>query len=223
LLDVIGEESFVDTGAGLFASGSTVLPWQTGAASAGDAVTLWGDLSGLANHATPSLGAQCAIFQPGIVNGRPVLRFGSSAGYTTPLVLNTPCTVFAVYALNGAGDTARRAVQGSNNWMIGPYGPPHDFFNGAGFTGGPNLTRGVFVAQAAWQNGSASRNFVNGAFVGSALGAGTGPGVLGLGIGGMFAEPLDGDLAEVIAYDSALSTTNLANVWNYLATKYALS
>jgi hypothetical protein len=217
--DVESATSFVDTGVGDFTGGSTVTPWTAGTAGA---VTQWDDQSGLDNHATPG-GSGCAILQPGVVNGRPVLRFGSAAGYTTPLVLNTPCTVFAAYALNGAGDLARRAVQGSNNWMIGPYGPPHDFFNGGGFTGGPALTRGIFVAQAAWQNGSASRNWLNGAFAGATLGGGGGPGTLGLGIGGVFAEPLDGDLAEVIAYGSALSDTNLARVWNYFAAKYALS
>ena len=113
--------------------------------------------------------------------------------------------------------------RGKANWLLGPYGPPHEFFNGSGFTGGPALTRGVFVAQAAWQNGSTSRNWINGAFVGVTLGAGNGPGTVALGAGGAYAESLDGDLAEVIAYDSALSSTNLANVWIYLAAKYALS
>jgi hypothetical protein len=221
-LDVF-DVSFIDTGSGLFTGGSTVLPqYETNNPAANDTISHWNDRSGSGNHATPLSLGQCASFQPNVLNGRGVLRFNSSAGYTTPLTLNKPCTVFAVYALNGAGDNARRAVQGSNNWLIGPYGPPHDFFNGSNFTGGPALTRGVFVAQAAWQNGSVSRNFVNGAFVGNALGAGTGPGVVGLGIGGAYAEGLDGDLAEVIAYDSALNDTKLANVWSYLAAKFHL-
>jgi hypothetical protein len=70
---------------------------------------------------------------------------------------------------------------------------------------------------------SASRKFVNGSFVGSVLGAGSGPGTLALGTAGMFGEPIEGDLAEVIAYDSALSDANMANVWAYLAAKYAIS
>ena len=95
--------------------------------------------------------------------------------------------------------------------------------NGGAFSGGPVPVLGRFVMQAAWQNGSNSRNFVNGAFVGSVLGTGTGPGTVGLGTGGTYAEPLDGDLAEVIAYDSALSEANMAGVWQYLAAKYQLS
>lgn len=221
-LDVVGAESFVDTGTGMFTAGPTVLPWNIGAGKEGEPVVQLTDQSGLGNHATQNTIPLCATFKSVMVNGRPALRFGSSAGYATPLALNAPCTVFAVYALNGAGNLARRAVQGSANWLIGPYGPPHEFYNGGGFTGGQPVVRGRFVAQAAWQNGSVSRNFVNGSFVGATLGGGTGPGTLGLGIVGAFSEGLDGDLAEVIAYDSALSTTNLANVWAYLATKYQL-
>jgi hypothetical protein len=216
--DIEGATSLVDTGAGDFTGGATVTPLTPGTPGA---VMQWEDQSGLDNHATATSG--CAFLQNNVVNGRPVLRFGPVAGYTTPLVLDTPCTVFAVYALNGAGDNARRAVQGTNNWLIGPYGPPHDFFTGENFTGGPALTRGVFVAQAAWQNGSNSRNFVNGSFAGAMLGAGTGPGTVCLGAAGTYPEGLDGDLAEVIAYDSALSEANLDGVWRYLAAKFALS
>lgn len=222
-LDVFGDVSFTDTGAGMFSSGAEVSALDEGPLAADYALAQWNDQSGLNNHATALSPGQAATFQPGIINGRPVLRFDSVAGHATPLVLNTPCTLFAVYTLNGAGDNARRAVQGSNNWLIGPYGPPHDLFNGANFTGGPALMRGVFVAQAAWQNGSVSRNFVNGAFVGNPIGAGSGPGVVGLGTGGAYAEGLDGDIAEVIVYDSALSDVNLAHVWQYLAAKYQLT
>ncbi len=220
--DVSGETSFVDSGAGMFSSGADVLPWDDGAIAADFAISQWNDQSGLNNHATALGASQSALWQPSVANGRPVLRFDSVTGYTTPLVLTPPCTLCAVYTLNGAGDLARRAVQGSNNWLIGPYGPLHDFYDGV-FSGGPALVRGQFVAQAAWQDGSVSRNFVNGAFAGSALGAGDGPGTVALGAGGLIGEGLEGDLAEVIAYDSALSEINLANVWSYLAAKYELS
>jgi hypothetical protein len=219
-VDVYGTTSFVDTGYEIFASGADVSALDDGPIATDFAVSQWNDQSGLNNHATP-LG-QAALFQPGVISGRPVLRFNSTAGHITPLVLNRPCTVFAVYALTGAGENARRAVQGSNNWLIGPYGPVHEFYNGGGFAGGPVPVVGRFVAQAAWQSGSVSRNFVNGGFVGSALGAGSGPGTVGLGTGGAYGEGLDGDLAEVIAYDSALNDVNLAHVWSYLAAKYHL-
>ena len=208
--DIAGLKLWLDAAAG------------TGVLS-GDPVAQWEDQSGLGNHASQSEPAQQAILQDEVVNGRPVLRFDADDGYTTPLVLNLPCTIFAVYAVRSADELARRIVNGSNNWLIGPYGPVHEFYNTGGFTGGVVSTPGQFVAQASWQDGSLSRNFVNGSFVGSALGAGGGPGTFGLGTGGASYEPLDGDLAEVIAYDSALSEVNLANVWNYLATKYALT
>jgi hypothetical protein len=220
--DVVSE-AWVDADVGAFTAGNTVTPQQLITAGSGETVAHWMDQSGLGNHATQSNGALRAVLQTNVVNGLPVLRFDSDDGYSTPLVLNTPCTVFVVYALTGLDDLARRAVQGSNNWLLGPYGPLHEFYNGGGFAGGPAVTRDVFVVQAAWQNGSISRNWFNGAFVGAVLGAGSGPGTLAFGSGGVISEPLDGDLAEVIAYDSALSELNLTNVWSYLAAKYALS
>ena len=46
---------------------------------------------------------------------------------------------------------------------------------------------------------------------------------MSLGTEGAYLEGIEGDVAEVIAYDSALDSTNLAALWNYLAAKYALS
>ena len=223
-VDVFATESLVNVGAATFGGGGvTLLPQLTMEASAGDLVSQWADQSGLVNHARPTSPATQGTLQANVVNGRPVLRFGSASGYTTPLALDPPCTLFVVYAVTGEGVVARRAVQGSNNWLLGPYGPVHEFYNGVDFTGGPEPVSGVFVAQAAWQDGSTSRNFINGVVVGTTVGAGVGPGTVALGAGGAFAEPLDGDIAEVFAYDSALSDTDLARVWNYLAAKYALS
>jgi len=207
--DIAGLKLWLDAGVG------------TGAGPT-EPVAQWDDQSGLGNHATQAEPTQQALLQDNIVNGRPVLRFDLDDGYTTPLVLNTPCTVFAVYAFSGSTSDPRRVVQGSNNWLLGPYGFVHDFFNGTAFTDGPAWTQNQFVVQAAWQNGTVSRNFVNGAFVGAALGAGTSPGTLALGTAGQFAEPLGGDLAEVIACDSALSDANMARVWNYLRGKWDL-
>jgi hypothetical protein len=117
----------------------------------------------------------------------------------------------------------RRAVQGSNNWLLGPYDAKHDFFYGDGFTDGPAISAGTFVAQAALQNGSTSRNWINGAFAGSTQGAGSAPGTIYLGAAGTFAEPLGGDIAEVIAFNSALSDADIGRVWDYLRAKFALT
>jgi len=216
-------ESLVDTGPGIFTVGATVLPVDNTAAQPGDAVAEWRDQSGANNHATQATAAQRAILQSNVVNGRPVLRFDASDdGYATPLLLNTPCTVFAVYAFRDSTSAPRRAVQGSNNWLLGPYDLQHNFFNGSSFSDGPATVLGQFVVHASWQDGSQSRNWVNGSFVGSTLGAGIGPGTLGLGTAGGFLEPLDGDVAEVLVYDSALSLADMWAVWSYLAGKYHL-
>lgn len=192
-------------------------------ASNGELVVVWQDQSGSGNDATQATVAQQPQWLATIVNGRPVLRFDAADdGLVTPLTLAVPCTVFVVYAFNGTLSETRRAVQGSNNWLLGPYALTHDFHDG-GFAGGPPVATGVFVAQAAWQDGAQSLNWVNGNFVGNPIGGGAGPGLLSLGAVGTFAEPLNGDVAEVIVYDSALSGGDMANVWAYLASKYGLS
>lgn len=191
--------------------------------SPGDPIAQWDDLSGLGNHATQSDPARQAQWFSNVVNGRPVLRFVANTGYVTPLELNGPLTVFVVYAYSSTAFSALRVLQGANNWLIGPYALKHDFFNGSDFTDGPATVEDQFVAQAAWQDGSESKNWVNGAFVGNVLVGGGSPGALALGSEGAYLEGIDGDVAEVLAYDSALDATNLEALWNYFASKFALS
>jgi hypothetical protein len=224
-LDVGPEASFVDSSTGLFSADGAVNPIDESAAAHGDAVGRWEDQSGQGNHATQLATARKPSRQTNVLNGRPVLRFDDSDdGLLTSLNLGTPCTVFVVYSFRGTENDGRRAIQGSNNWLIGPYALTHDFFQTTQFATGPAVVQNQFVAQAAWQNGASSRNWVNGAFVGSTVAAGDGPGIVGLATEGTYAaEVLNGDIAEVIIYNSALSDTDLSRVWDYLASKYALS
>ena len=223
-VDVFGAESLLDTGPGVFSAGTESTPLLTTTAADGQPVVEWQDQSGQENHAIQNSAANSALLVGNVVNGRPVLRFDDGGdGYLTPLVLGTPCTVFVVHAYNSAVATARRAVQGTNNWLLGPYSFVHDFFQGGDFTGGPAVVTSQFVVQATWQDGSASRNWINGAFVGTPRAAGAGPGTVSLGAVGAYPEALDGDVAEIIIYDVALSEAQLAQVWAYLAAKYGLT
>jgi hypothetical protein len=215
---------FSDGGPGSFSAGSDVTPIDQGAATDTELVARWEDQSGANNHATQASATKQPVLLFGGLNGLPTLRFDAvDDGMTTPLVLNQPCTVFVVYCYGAADVEHRRAVQGSNNWLLGPYDAKHDFFYGDGFTDGPAVDAGTFVAQAALQNGSTSRNWINGAFVGTTQGAGNAPGTIYLGAAGTFAEPLGGDIAEVIAFDSALSDADMTRVWDYLRAKFALT
>jgi hypothetical protein len=184
-------------------------------------VTQWDDQSGQGNHALQGSSPEQATLQ--VAGSQQVLRFDSDDGYATPLILTLPCTIIAVYSVASAEELARRAVQGSENWLIGPYGPVYEFYNGGGFTGGSVSSIGQLAAHGSWQDGVTSRNWVNGAFVGSTLAEGTAPLTINIGAEGAFPEGLQGDLAEVLAYDSALSEPNLAAVWGYLAAKHSLS
>jgi hypothetical protein len=220
----VTSEDLLDSSAAQFAPGATVTPGSLSDAGADDPVAMWRDQSGNENDATQVTFAKRPTWKHGILAGRPVLRFDNvDDGMITPLWLGVPLTVFVVYAYRSTVLDARRAVQGSANWLIGPYALVHEFYAGENFVGGPATQNGVFVVQAGWQNGLVTRNYINGALVGQANDGGNVAGIIGLGTEGNYAEPLNGDIAEVLAFDTALSAEDIDRVWDFFAAKYQLA
>jgi hypothetical protein len=188
--------------------------------SDGTSVSTWADSSGNGNDATQATGANQPVFKTAIVNGHDVVRFdATNDGMVTPLSVASPFSIFIVYdcATNGA---ARRAINGTNNYLIGPRGSAHQMYNGA-FITGPAVTTNVFVQANALTDGSGTLFRVNAVAIGS-NGNTLGPGTLGLATSGANAEVLAGDIAEVIVYNRILTSGERADVETYLAAKYGL-
>lgn len=204
---------------------ATLIQWVAGdlfSATDLDPIAVWEDFTAFNNDYTQGNAAQRPIYRENILNGKPVLRFdGTNDGMTSTLSYTAPFTVFVVYSYRSAVSATRRAITGSLNWLIGPYNNKHQLFSGAVFIEGPAVVENEFVTACAVQVLSPAQLvtfYVNGTLIDSVFPA-TEPDDARIAASGVFSEPLNGDIAEILIYDGAL-TTSLVGVHNYLQNKY---
>ncbi len=206
----------------LFTDAAGTVPVTT----SGDVVARWNDKSGNGNHVTLTGTQTGPTYEPGVALGQSVARFSSdtTCGMTTPVTVSSGnVSIFVVYAYRSAASAFRRAVQGSANWLMGPYNNTYQTYNGGWVPGAPAVVQDQFVLQeAVITSGGALTAYVNGTSYGTRTGVY--PGKLYLGPGDETAppykEPLDGDIAEMLVYTSALSAADRANVETYLRAKW---
>ena len=190
--------------------------------SDGDLVATWEDSSSNNNDATQSTGGLKPVYKTNQVNGKAVVRFDNSDdAMATPLSISAvPFTIFAVYRTNDVTVRNARAVAGSNNWLLGPYGGVYLFFNGASVNNSTALGYNQTKIHVATQATGDAEGFLNGTSTGTNANNNA-PGTIGLGAY-THGQPLSGDIMEVIIYDSSLSDADRISVEQYLATKYGV-
>lgn len=191
-------------------------------ASPGGAVAAWSDKSGNNYHTTQVTADKRPTYQAGVQNGRSVLRFDATDdGMTNTLsVTSGNLTLFVVYTCRNAVSANRRVVQGSANWLIGPYGRYYRAHPGTWITAmtSPVLDN-EFVLQRVIQGGGVASHFVNGAPHGSVSTA-IYPGTLNVGATTTYNEPIGGDVAELLVYTTALTAEQVGAIENYLGAKW---
>ena len=183
----------------------------------------WNDQSGAGHNC---VNVSNTLYVTGVAPSfLPVLDFNSAGGVSAGYVVGSPYTVFCVYLVEDTTGN-HRAVQGSTNWLIGPRGGFHTHFAG-GFVSGTGagttlaVTINLFVIGSATNSGSASTIQFNGVdFTAGGTNVGT-PGTFDLCDTGAAAEPLAnagsyGYLAEVLVYNTVLSSTDRGHVTTYL-------
>lgn len=187
-------------------------------------VTGWLDQSGSGNNFAQAVVAEQPTYQAGVLNGNPVVRFDdSNDGMTSSLNLAAPYTVIIVFDCQVDNQNNSRAIQGSNNWLIGPWANEIVHYAG-GWVNAYDLKRpNQFYTCVARNTGAASSFHVDGADRTTGAGAVGAPGTLALAAEGLYAEPLGGDIAEVIVYTRALTADEHNQVGHYLSEKYGLS
>lgn len=192
------------------------------------AVASWNDDSGGGYHATQGTAGLRPLYKTNILNGKPVVRFDGSNDQLVNAAFfdfGNEYTVFAVAMFaNLAGSNqaildVHDNVDTNTRFMLF-----HDagasFFRSIGgstiTTIGADLTDGVFrllTGRASLSDGT--RFYVNGTSVANGAHSGTNTkttsgfllgGLLGVGY------PLNGDIAEIAIFDSALSDANLAKL-----------
>ncbi len=178
-------------------------------------VTVWYDQSGNGRNLTQTN----TDYQPAIVSSGTIYRRNymptlfhdntndgltySGGNYLTSL----PLSVNIVAGSNSSGTSARRAVQGTSNWLIGPYSN-----NDAWYAEGWNLSDGssawstsnVEVFTAIEPSSDPCTFWKNSVSIASGNSKGV-PNQIRTGAQGAYGEPLDGYLCEVLAFNSELS------------------
>jgi hypothetical protein len=196
----------------------------TSSTTNGTPINAWADQSGYGHNASQATGSSQPTFQENVQNGQPVLRFDDTddgVSVVDGLSLSAPYTVFTIFNTNSVLAN-RRAVQGRDaDWLIGPYSNEIRHYAGSGWVAtGFGLNLGQFYIATAGNNSAASTFWVNGTDQTTSAAPIGAPGRLGLGATGTAAEPLGGDLGEVIVYSTNLNSARRIIVENYLQAKY---
>lgn len=195
--------------------------------SDGDPVSAWNDSSGNAYNMLAS-GLNPPNYRANIVNGKPIVRFvaalqntmvgGSSTG------ISQPNTYFVV--AKPVATLTNKFVVTSGVQSLGINSDNSVFL----FSGSGIVNAGVLDHTLAFHvftlvfNSSTSSLYRDGTSLGTGNPGGNAVGTIGImsdtaGGGSNF---YGGDMAELLLYNSALSTTDRQNVENYLKAKYAI-
>lgn len=213
--------------------------------SDGDKVGTWTDSSSAANNATAS-GTDRPTYKTGIVNSKPVMRFTSAnsehmaTGSNIGVSGNLNCTIFVVtkptstsvamcpVGLGNTGTDTRLSLVGAgvNSGQYSVSFGGGDWWNDTTTVdntafhticlkksaGAENTTTTIYKDGTAGSNNGGSDTATP-----NVTAAPASIGQLGADI---VNSKYDGDIAEVIIYDTALSDSNRNNVESYLRTKY---
>ncbi|MDP2037522.1 MAG: T9SS type A sorting domain-containing protein, partial [Ignavibacteria bacterium] len=205
--------------------------------SSSSAVSSWGDVSGFDNDASQSTSANQPTLVSNSMNGNPVIRFDGTNDYllssltSTLGIQNNPYEVFVVakssssniqflfasggweqyeYHLNG--DQGARFIPVSSTYIdhgtVSNYtdGNAHVFSARASSSGGAVRVDGIDGA-------TTSNNILSSSAVNFWLGA----------RGSDLTNYFYGDMAEVLLYNTNLSTSDRSTVEHYLATRYGIT
>ena len=205
--------------------------------SSGSAVSNWGDVSGFDNDASQSTSANQPTLVSNSMNGNPVIRFnGTNSKLTLPTsatlgIQSNPYEMFVVaksassnvqflfaggnneqfeYHLNG-GTQGARFIPISSTYIdvaaTGSYtdGNAHIFSARASSSGGAVRVDGI-------DGGTSSANILS-----------SNSGALQLGVRSDGTYYFNGDIAEVILYNTNLSPSDRSTVEHYLANRYGIT
>lgn len=194
----------------------------------------WNDRVGGVNNWLQSGASLRPTYRTNIVNSKPVLRYGgvTDDDYMVNVsimnfVTTTAKTIFTVAKWNNAGSVWSEA----NNYYIAYYtGANVDSYNYSG--GYQNVGKatsvGAWTVHTYLHNGTTLYSGCNDTRTASLAGVASGTSSTGSSFitGYNFtpgSNPFDGDLAEIITYNTALSEADRQTTERYLAQKYGIS
>jgi hypothetical protein len=196
---------------------------KTTLAGDGDVIGAWADKSGQVNDATQATTSKKPTRQDGIVGGLPVVRGDTDDDMIISVGALTNETIFAV---------SSHAVNNASGVIIGQ---PANFFllysatvnrveykydNQAVLITGGFVETSPIILVASYDGTNQNISVNGGAFISSAVGSVSHTFTRLFSRG---ANVLNGDIAEILVYDSALAAGNIALVNAYLSTKWGIA
>ncbi len=190
------------------------------------AVASWSDKT-INAHTLTDLGAAGSdpTYKTAILNGHAIARFGASSGKGLSTGTFTLSQAFTVFIIGSTTLPGSNQVffdgRTANVTLIRALFGNMDMNAGSEITGPATDTS--FHCIVSVFNGATSKiRQDGGAGVGGNAGSANAGGIT-IGANFSLAQSLNGDIAEVLVYDTALSLTDINNLGDYLATFYGLS
>ncbi len=197
--------------------------------SDGQKISTWNDSSGNNRNFSQGTSSRQPTYETNELNGLPVIRFIGSSIQTMTNSTNFSAPVTVIYMVRQTGGYNNRMLSGlSNNWLLGYWSSAKNkaYFVGwvtSSTAGSPATDTSWHTYSAVIPGSSASSAYGDGALLASNSGGVSGPNGLSLSGHQASSEFSNGEIAEVIVYNSALNTTNRETVEAYLAEKYGFS
>jgi len=193
-------------------------------------VSNWLDQSGNNNHAWMTTVSRRPSLVNGAINGLPVIRFNGAQSllFTTPVsptnfsVLivgknSKPTETFSMI-LGPGGNNPNNQLRWENGSQVLTVGTGNNMPTRISTIGNTRIHHVL----ALRYNGSTMEVYRNGAWIANHTFTTTGPWTLSQ-IGAYYSSYfMQGELAEILIYDTALSNTDFSNATNYLRSKYGL-
>lgn len=199
-------------------------------------VSQWDDKSGNSYHATQAVGANQPLTGSRTINSKNVIKFDGvsenmGVGAGAYGISNGNNTLFVVFAKDGAADQYARPFTGnSGTFRYGAYADTT--LSGVGFINCINTNQPTDawtsdtnpLCFAGTRSGTSLSAYVNGGTpTTNANGTSNTLSSLVIGGGAVSFAFMNGVVAEIIAYNSVLSTTDMNRVGQYLAAKWGIT
>jgi hypothetical protein len=196
-------------------------------------LTAWNDLSGNNNHATANGSPTYQSDASNLINSQPVVNFNESSTFSSidiRAVTRPDITIFAVYKLRSSNQAGVWGVDdgGWDRFFMARWSGDNGIISHSGTTAIPNSgvanTTKLVTTIYRYNVGSGSSVYDNGNFVSTFTDtAHPSSAYTRLTIGSIGAGyNLTGDIAEIIIFTQALSSSDLITVNGYLNSKYNL-
>ena len=190
-----------------------------------DTLGSWRDLSGNNNDAIQANVLLKPVYHTNIINSKPAVNFtqASSQYMVSTLAASQPYTLFIV-GRTGVGAGNQYLVDGVavNTGVMSGGAGNNTFTMFSGNVLSASATPTNFNYVCGIYDGVSSILTINGSATTGNVGAANTTGMTIGSNGSASGQFLNGDIAEIIVYNSHLSVSNRQKVENYLKTKYAL-